>query len=199
MRTPRGIAPARLATLAAGLLTAATALAEGGSVTGQVTVQPARYQDETVVYLKDGPAAGAPRTHEVDQRNMKFRPLVLAIAAGDSVRFLNHDGVVHNVHSNDGEKFNLGNFKTDEERTHTFAQPGAYQLQCNIHPEMSGWIFVAPSRYAAVIDRKGRFTIDDVPPGAYRLAVWNATLQGPEKAITVEAGQVVEERITLRR
>lgn len=175
------------------------ALAAGGAVTGQVIVEPARYQDETVVYLKGVAEAPAHATHEMDQRRMKFQPAVLAIAAGDTVTFLNHDAADHNVHSPDGEAFNLGTFGTGESRSYTFQAEGAYGVHCSIHPEMQGWIFVAPSRYAAVVDRKGRFSIGDVPPGTYHLAVWNAALKGPERTITVAEGRTLEETITIRR
>ena len=193
--------PKALKTLVGLWLTAAPVplLAAGGAVTGQVIVQPAKYQDETVVYLKGAPGPASPRTHEMDQRRMKFQPAVLAIAAGDTVTFLNHDGADHNVHSPDGEAFNLGTFRTGDSRSYTFQAEGAYRVHCSIHPEMLGWIFVAPSRYVAVVDRKGRFSIGDVPPGTYRLAVWNAALKGPERTITVAAGKAVEETVTIGR
>jgi plastocyanin len=190
---------ARLAALAAGLLGAGPTLAEGGTVTGKVTVQPARFQDETVVYLKDAPGKGPLATHEMDQKNMKFTPVVLAITAGDTVKFLNHDGEDHNVYSPDGESFNLGTFRTEQTRSHTFDEPGVYRVKCSIHPEMLGWIFVGANRHAAVIDRKGRFTLADVPPGTWQLAVWNANLQAPERPVTVAAGKTVEETITIKR
>jgi hypothetical protein len=50
-----------------------------------------------------------------------------------------------------------------------------------------------------VIDRTGRFTISDVPPGTYHLAVWNANLKGPEKVVTVATGKTVEVDIAIRR
>jgi plastocyanin len=174
-------------------------LAEGGTVTGKVTVQPARFQDETVVYLKDVPGKPAPAAREMDQKGMKFVPLVLAVAAGDTVRFLNHDGEDHNVFSPDGEPFNLGTFKSNDSRAHRFDEPGAYRIRCSIHPEMLGYVFVAPSRYVAAIDRKGRYTLADVPPGTYRLAAWNANLEGPERTITVQAGKTVEADLTIKR
>ena len=180
-------------------LPAEPANAGGGTVSGKVVVQPARFQDETVVYLKGVPRTGTPVTHEMDQKNMRFLPLVLAITVGDTVRFLNNDGMDHNVYSPDGEAFNLGTFKPGDTRSHTFEEPGVYRIKCSIHPEMLAYVFVAPSRHAAVIDRKGRFTIKDVPPGTYQLAVWNANLQGPEKAVTITAGKTVEEAITIRR
>ena len=180
-------------------VTTAPGCSRGGTLTGQVTVQPARYQDETVVYLKGVAGPSAPATHEMDQKNMKFRPLVLVVAVGDTVRFLNNDGMDHDVHSPDGQAFDLGLFRPGESRSHLFGEVGPYRVLCYIHPEMLGHVFVAPSRYAAVVDRRGRFTISGVPPGTYQLAVWNAHLPGPEQAVTVVAGTTIEEAITIKR
>ena len=191
--------PTRLALAASLLFVLAPALATaGGTVAGKVDVTPARYQDETVVYLKGAPRPKAPATHAMDQKGMKFLPMVLAVATGDTVEFLNHDGVEHNVFSPDGEAFNLGTFKPDEKRAHTFDAPGVYAIRCSIHPEMLGWVFVGESRYAAPLDRKGRFRLEDVPPGTYVLAVWNAHAKGPERTVTVADGKTVEETFALK-
>ena len=188
-----------LAALALGLVVASPASAEGGAVTGTVVVQPARFQDETVVYLKDAASPASPATHDMDQKNMKFRPYVLVIAAGDTVTFLNHDGVEHSVYSPDGEPFDLGAVPPGSTRSRPFQRPGAATILCRVHPEMVGYVFTAPGRHATALDRTGRFTLAGVPPGIHQLAVWNAHLPGAEQEITVVAGQTVEAAFTLRR
>jgi plastocyanin len=189
----------RLAVILLGASLARPTLAEGGTVSGKVDVQPSRYQDETVVYLKQVPGTRAPTPRAMDQKGMKFLPMVLAIQAGDTVDFLNHDGVEHNVYSPDNEAFNLGTFKSEDKRSYAFEKPGVYKIRCSIHPEMLGYVFVGQNPYAAVPDRKGRFSIKDVPPGTYVLAVWNANLKGSEKSVTVTAGRTVEESLTVTR
>jgi plastocyanin len=181
-----------------GVLSAA-ALADGGTVSGTVEATPPKYLEETVVYLKNGPPAGKPRTLSMDQKSMTFVPHVLVVAVGDTVNFLNHDNVVHNVYSPDGDGYNLGSFKKDEVRTATFAKPGAYSQLCSIHPEMLGYIYAAPGPHAAAVDKKGHFSIAGVPPGTYTLAVWNSHLKGAEKSVTVAAGQTVTEHLAVKR
>lgn len=175
------------------------ARAAGGTVAGKVEATPAKYTAETVVYLKGVNAPSEPRTASMDQKNMTFIPHVLAIAKGDTVKFLNHDTVAHNVYSPDGDAYNLGTFKQNEERTHKFEQEGAYSQLCSIHPEMLGYIFVAPSHYEAAVDAKGHFTIADVPPGAYKLAAWNSHLKAPDQPVTVTAGKTTEVQVSLKR
>jgi plastocyanin len=194
-------APARCRLAAAVLLSAltSTAFADGGTITGKVEATPAKYLEETVVYLKSGPPPTKPRTLIMDQRKMLFVPHVLAVSKGDTVRFQNHDNVVHNVYSADNEGYNLGSFKQEEERTYKFAQEGAYSQLCSIHPEMLAYIFVAPTNFAAAVDKQGNFSLADVPAGTYQLAVWNSHLKGAEKSVTVAAGQTVTQNLAIKR
>jgi plastocyanin len=176
-----------------------TALAAGGTVTGKAAATPAKYLEETVVYLKGAVGSQAPKTASMDQKGMKFIPHVLAVSKGDTVQFLNHDGVAHNVYSPDNEGYNLGSFKPEESRSYTFKSAGLYTQLCSVHPEMLGFIFVGENPYAAVVDRDGSFTLKDVPPGTYKIAVWNSHLKAAEKTVTVTAGATSEVSFALQR
>jgi plastocyanin len=176
-----------------------SAAADGGTVTGKVEATPSKYLEETVVYLKGPKSTAKPQVRIMDQKNMAFIPHVLAVTVGDSVKFQNHDGVVHNVYSPDNEGFNLGSFKQDEERSYTFSQGGSYSQLCSMHPEMLAYIFVAPTPYAAAVDKKGHFTIANVPPGTWQVAIWNSRLKGAEKSVTVAPGQTVTLSLSVKR
>jgi plastocyanin len=173
--------------------------AQNGTITGKVEATPPKYLAETVVYVKQAPGTFAPKTEAIDQKGLAFIPHVLVITKGDTVKFLNHDNVAHNVYSPDVDAFNLGSFKQNEERAHAFTKEGAYSLLCSIHPEMLGYVFVNQNPYAAAVDAKGNFTIKDVPPGTYKLEVWNSHLKAPEKSVTVAAGKPVTESFSLKR
>ncbi len=196
-------APQRLAGLPAVALLAVALLpapaAAGGAVAGKVDVSPVRFQDETVVYLKGAAPRRPPRTHEIDQKGMKFIPFVLAIQVGDTVEFLNTDSVEHEVYSGDKNGFNVGVFRYGERRTHVFDKPGVYEIRCSLHPMMQAWVFVGENPFAAAIDRQGRFRLEGVPAGTYQLAVWNAHLDVPERSVTVRDGGTVEQAITAKR
>ena len=189
----------RLLAAALALAAASLARAEGGTISGKVDVQPAKYLEETVVYLKSVPGTYTPKTHDMDQQGMKFVPHVMVVTQGDTVKFLNHDNVVHNVYSPDNEGYNLGSFKQNEDRSYTFKKAGVYSQLCSVHPEMLGYLFVGQNPYAAVVDKKGGYVIKNVPPGSYQIAVWNSKLKGPEKPVTVAAGKTVEENLTVKR
>lgn len=173
--------------------------AGGGAVAGKVTATPDKYLKDTVVYLKEVPGDHAPKTHALDQKGMEFRPHILLITTGDSVKFLNSDGVDHNVYSPDGEAYNLGVFSKGQSREHQFTKAGAYTQLCSIHPEMLAYIFVGQNPYAAAVKKDGSFRIESVPPGTYQLAVWNPKLKAEDASITVTAGKAASAGFALAR
>ncbi len=187
-----------LAALAAALC-AGAALAGGGTISGKVDATPAKFLDETVVYLKEVPGQYAARTLSMDQKGMKFIPHVLTVTRGDTVEFLNHDAMAHNVYSPDNETYNLGSFKPEEKRSYAFRTPGTYTQLCSIHPEMLAFIFVGQNPYAAVVDKEGRFSIKGVPAGTYSISVWNSHLKAADKKVTVSEGQAAEVSFSLHR
>lgn len=167
------------------------------TVAGSISGAPSRFRDETVVYIVDAPAATAPRTHRLDQKGMRFLPHVLVIARGDSVEFLNHDVVDHNIFSPDNEGYNIGIFQHGQTRSYVFETTGPYLQLCNLHQTMLGYIFVTANRYAATVDAEGRFAIPKVPPGTYRLAVWNSHAAAPEQTVAVAAGKTTRASFVL--
>ena len=53
---------------------------------------------------------------------------------------------------------------------------------------MRGWVLVTDEA-AAVTGADGRFTLSEVPPGTYDVAVWHETLKGAPQKVTGTAGQ----------
>jgi len=171
----------------------------GGTVAGKVESTPAKYLEETVVFIKDAKGPAAPKTESMDQKGMKFLPHVIAITEGDTVEFLNHDGVDHNVFSPDGETYNLGMIKNGAKGNFTFKKAGAYSQLCSVHPEMLGYIYVSPSPFHASVDAKGNFKIEHVPAGTYTLSVWNSHLKGADQSITVTDGKSTDVTLAVKR
>jgi plastocyanin len=144
-----------------------------GSVTGTVRTQAREgtLPAPAVIYAEplDSPAPRAPRRFVLSQKNKTFQPRVLAVPLGSTVDFPNNDPIHHNVFSLSGSQpFDLGLYRAGESRSRTFTSPGTYRVFCNIHPQMSAIIVVAPSGYATVAATDGRFTLD-LPSGRYRL------------------------------
>ncbi len=176
-------------TFAAALFLCAAGAATASDITGKVDATPAKYLAETVVSVEKAPGTFAPKTHKMDQKGMKFVPHLLTITAGDTVDFLNSDGVEHNVYSADAEGYNLGMIASKAEGKHTFDKPGVYSQLCSVHPEMLAYVVVGQNPFAAVVGKDGSYKIKGVPPGDYTVVVWNAhKLKAASVAVTVGAG-----------
>lgn len=169
-----------------------------GTIEGTVTATPQKYLAETVVYLEKVSGSFADKTVELDQRNRTFVPHILTVTAGDTVKFLNSDSIDHNVYSPDCG-YNLGVWGKGDVKTHRFTKTGVCTQLCSLHPEMLGYIFVGQNPFAAVVDDKGRYTIDDVPPGSYRIAVWNPKLKAAPEPVAVTAGKTSTANFSLSR
>ena len=183
-----------LAVLLAGIVGATRPTAAGGSVVGTVKATGLASNADAVVYLEQAAGTTTPAVVTVDQKSMQFSPHVQPVVLGTSVKFLNSDPTPHNVFSPDYEKFNLGTWPQGQTKDHVFDKcakvPCAYTLLCRVHPEMEGFVVVLQNAFFAVSARDGRYTIANVPPGPYSVAVWHPKLKGKAQPATVGAGSV---------
>jgi plastocyanin len=178
---------------------AAAAPADGGTITGTVDARPAKYLKETFVFIKKIDGVKARReTTTIDQKGMTFVPHMITVTAGDTVKFLNHDNVEHNIMSPEGP-YDLGKWGQGKETSYTFKQPGVFTQLCKIHPEMIAYVFVGQNPYAAIVDDKGAFTITGVPAGTYELDVWNPKLKAAGQKITLAVGGNATVKFSLAR
>lgn len=147
----------------------------------------------TVVYVdwisgKDFKGQGKHAT--MDQKGLTFRPHLLVVLRGTTVDFLNSDPVGHNVYwkSVGGDKSkgnNLGTWPQGQTKSFTFWDVGAVPLLCNVHPEMSAYIFVTPTPYYGVTKADGSFVIKGAPQGHLTLKTWGG---GASRSKEVDVG-----------
>ena len=186
------------------LLTVSVAVeARAGTITGKVTASGVKDARDTVVYIDriEGVEFPAPATPaELRQINKEFIPHVLPIVKGGSVSFSNSDGILHNVHLYQGRRslFNLATPAGAKPITKRFQEPGEVAVLCDVHPEMSAYIIVLETPYAAVTTEDGHYTIADVPPGTYTLKTWHEKLKPVTTAVTVEGENTVEVNVELK-
>jgi hypothetical protein len=115
----------------------------------------------------------------VEQKDMQFRPFVLIVPAGAEVAFPNRDPFQHHVYSfSPAKTFELKLYGHDETRRVRFERVGVVSLGCNIHDDMSGFIRVVDTPYAAKTDARGEALIRELPAGSAQLAVWHPYLRG---------------------
>jgi len=163
--------------------------ASAGTISGQVS----GVAGQSVVYVDtiSGKTFPAPTQHPViDQKGLVFQPHVTAVQAGTTVDFLNSDSVAHNVFwtSIGGNKklaHNLGTWPKGERKSFKFDTPGAVPILCNVHPEMSAYLVVAPTPYFAVSDQTGTYKIENVPDGSYTVTAWHEGTKNQSKPVSV--------------
>jgi plastocyanin len=171
----------------------------GGIVTGQIDATMSRYKKGAVVYLKGVPGKIKPKTAIIEQKNLEFTPHVIAIPTGSTVSFVNRDHVNHDIFSDDKSKpLDINNSKPGVFKKVVFDKEGAVNLRCTLHAEMSGYVVVVNSNYYAVTGDNGNFSIRNVPPGRYEVAVWSEKLKETEiKTVLVKEGRTSSVAINL--
>jgi len=160
-------------------LAAPLAAAQQGTVRGEVrvTVQgpdgravPKADRSGVVVYLTGYTEPPPAAEVNMAQRNKAFQPSVMAVVAGQKVRFSNNDVVVHNVFSRSrAGKFDAGKNRPGEDYTETFKKTGLIDVYCDIHEQMVATLVVVPNRAFAVTGPDGRFVLTGVPAGTHPL------------------------------
>jgi len=173
--------------LAGGLIQAAALPA--GTLSGKVTGA----KGVSVVYIEAIPGKTFPAPTEkvvVDQKGLLFQPHVVAVPVGSTVEFLNSDKVAHNIFwpsvaGNKKMSHNLGTWPTGQKREFKFDTPGIVPLLCNVHPEMSAYVLVAPTPYFALTDADGSYEITNVPDGQYNVAAWHEGMKVQSKPVKV--------------
>ncbi|HXJ36361.1 MAG TPA: carboxypeptidase regulatory-like domain-containing protein [Candidatus Eisenbacteria bacterium] len=129
----------------------------------------------------------------LDNRKCTFVPHVVAAAVGQTLDIRNDDPFLHDAHAWLGTR-TLFNLAVPKGRTvhSVLADPGIVHVNCNVrHTWMHAYLFVAENPYVAVTDASGGFTLGDVPPGTYKIAVWHELLGSQEREVTVAPGQAV--------
>lgn len=166
--------------------------------TGDALVKDGKVEN-AFVYVKEGfgsrvfPAPTG--TVTIDQKGCLYSPRVVGAETGQTIRFVNSDPLLHNVHSapTQGSAWNFSMSKQGVEREITVAKPEVMiPMRCDVHPWMHGWLGVLDHPYFAVTGPDGRFTLANVPAGEYVVASWHERFGTREARVTVAAKETKE-------
>jgi plastocyanin len=175
----------------------------GGTISGTVTCKRVRTPKDTIVFVEkvDGNFEPPAEHALMDQQNLVYLPHILPVVVGTGVDFPNSDTVRHNVFSPPGSAkvFNLGTYDIGVIKTVVFDTPGETPLLCNVHAEMSAFIVSMQNPYFALTDRKGTYTIKDVPPGKYTVTTWHEKLKSVSQEVEVKDGAEVTVDLALKK
>ena len=146
------------------------------------------------VYLKDAPPGSESATPQeavvLGQEGCMYTPRVQGIQVNQSLEIQNGDPTLHNVRclAKKNRPFNIGQPpQVKEPRVKTFrATEKAVKFKCDVHPWMSGYLFVLDHPFYATSGTDGSFTISGVPKGKHTLVAWHE--QFGEQELEIEVG-----------
>jgi plastocyanin len=155
-----------------------------------LVIGPKRGVQNAVVWLENPPAGAKwpaePAKVEMDQKGCVFVPRVVVVPVGGTVDFLNSDRLLHNLHSLSKEN---PSFNRTQPRNRTipvtFTRPELVAITCDLHSWMKSWVVVAEHPFYAVTDAAGTYRIANVPPGKYKVRMWQEALGELSREVVV--------------
>lgn len=128
----------------------------------------------------------------LDQRGCVYTPRVLGIRVGQTLKVLNSDPTMHNVHALPMEnlEFNKSTPVQGSSTTAVFTVPEVMvRFMCNVHGWMAAWVGVKEHPYFDVTGPDGTFTLEGVPPGTYTIEAWHEKFGTQTATVTIGEGQ----------
>jgi len=166
------------------LLFACASAAQAGTLTVRVVGADGKPVSDAVVTLRpqggSAPALRPQGRYEVKQFDTQFHPFVSVVPVSATVYFPNLDPFKHHVYSfSPAKTFELKLFAKDQTRSVLFDKAGVVAVGCNIHDNMSAFIYVTDTVWTAQTDASGQAVIRDVPAQALTLSLWHPYLSVP--------------------
>jgi len=148
------------------------------------------------VYVKSGPSKKEyPVPTEpvvLNQKGCTYVPHGFGIRAGQTLKVLNSDGTLHNVHVMPKENavFNLAMPKTKTEATSVFKKAEfMFPIKCDVHPWMNAYCAVMNHPFFATTKTDGKFSLDGLDAGTYVIEAWHERLGTQTASITIKANE----------
>jgi hypothetical protein len=168
------------------------------------TIDSAGGLANVIVYLKDitkgkpGPTEPLKLVNE----HCMFSPRVQGAMVGEQITISSDDPILHNTHPQNAETnatiYNIAlPFKGFSVTKPLPANPELIKIKCDAHEWMHAWIMELDHPYYTTTGSDGHFTIKDVPPGSYTLAVWHEAAGEKSEPVVVAAGKTTKSKITL--
>ena len=153
-----------------------------------------------VVIVKGAKGDMKPGDVTFDQKGCDYVPHVLAFPAGSTVKIVNSDGILHNIHtySTANPSFNMAQPKFKKVIEQKVEKPEVIKVTCDAHGWMHGWWVATDTPYFAVTDDKGNYSIPGVPPGDYTVEVWQEKLGTDDQKASVKDGATATTNFSMK-
>jgi len=165
-----------------------------GSNTAENLVVSGGHLENVFVYVKDGLGnrVFAVPTEAVTlvQSGCKYKPHVIGVMTGQTIKIVNGDPTTHNIHPTpkDNREWNESQAPQAPPLEKTFAREEiSLPVKCNQHPWMRMFVNVVKNPFYAVSGPDGKFEIKGLPPGDYTIAFVHEKLGEQDQKVTLAA------------
>ena len=132
------------------------------------------------------------------QRRCEFLPHILLVAQGAALQLTSADRTQHNTHMYGSASYNLSFAGPQTRYVRPFRRPGIARVVCDAgHGWMTAYIHVVEHPYYTRTARNGRFLLDEIPAGTYKLVMWHEgwTVVPPPGSPDVEVDNTTNNRL----
>lgn len=154
---------------------------------------------DVVVYLdkvKQGKAFNdTEKEAKILQKGCEFLPYIQIMQNDNNAAIINEDSVLHNIHTYEiigKAKKTVMNISQPDKGTINkkvkLKRGVAMKIECDAHDFMHGFVFVAKNPYYARVADDGSYTIDNIPPGKYKVMAFHGKLGTQKGKAKVAAG-----------
>jgi carboxypeptidase family protein len=173
--------------------------AHGDATSEEVVVNANGTLKNVFVYVKTGlegkqyPVPSTPAV--IDQHGCSYAPHVLGMMAGQTLKVLNSDDTLHNIHAlpKVNAQFNLAMPKYVKEKEQKFDKPEVMiPVKCDVHSWMASYIGVLTHPYYSVSGDDGSFDLSKLPAGTYTIEAWHEKYGAQTQEVTVGDGESKE-------
>jgi plastocyanin len=139
----------------------------------------------------------------LDQNGCIYHPHVLGVMVGQTLKILNSDGILHNIHPlpKVNEQFNLAmpKFKKESQRIFDQVEEEPFLVKCDVHPWMGAYLAVMSHPYFSVTGKDGKFEIAGLQAGTYELEAWHEKMGSMTANVTIAPGATETVDFTFKR
>jgi plastocyanin len=170
----------------------------GGATSDEVSVNDNGTLQWVFVYVKSGASGDYAVPSDpvtIDQSGCTYSPHVLGIRAGQTLKILNSDETLHNIHAlpKDNPQFNIAMPKYVKVKEKSFPNPEVMvPVKCDVHSWMATYIGVLDHPFFAVTGADGSFDISGLPAGTYTIEAWHEKFGAQTQEVTVADGEASE-------
>lgn len=163
-----------------------------GSNTAENLVVSGGNLENVFVYVKEGlgnrtfPTPSDPVT--LTQVGCRYKPHVLGVMAGQTIKIVNGDPTTHNIHPTpkDNREWNESQAPQAAALEKNFAREEILlPVKCNQHPWMRMFVNVVKSPFYAITGPDGKYEIKGLPPGDYTIAFVHEKLGEQDQKVTL--------------